>query len=82
MAIQTKWHCSEMSKYHTTTWVDGKPVLGFLYRFKFHVVMGDTEENKKFFASTPSGSLEVSSVRDDDFEVGKDYDVIFTPTVE
>lgn len=73
MNVRAKFHCSSMKKYHTTTWANGKPVLGFLYSYEFHVVMGDTDENQKFFASTPSGTINLSSVRDDLFEVGADY---------
>lgn len=79
MNVRAKFHCYSVRKYHTTTWVGGKPVLGFLYDYEFNVVMGDTEENQKFFASTPSGKINISSVRDDLFEVGKDYYLDFSP---
>jgi hypothetical protein len=50
----------------------------FLYSAEFHPVTGDSPENKEFFAATPSGRIEVSTVRADHFEVGKSYYVDFT----
>jgi hypothetical protein len=42
-------------------------------------VTGDSPENKEFFAATPSGIAEVSTVRQDHFQVGQDYYLDFTP---
>jgi hypothetical protein len=84
MNTRAKFHCYSMKKYHTTTWVDGKPVLGFLYDYQFNVVSGNSsnkdDENNLFFASTPSGQVNLSSVRDDLFEPGKDYYLDFSAT--
>ena len=51
----------------------------FHYSAEFLAVTGKSEENEKFFASTPSGEIKVSTVRDDVFEVGREYYVNFTP---
>lgn len=49
----------------------------FLYNARFNPVTGGSEENKKFFKSTPSGEIKVSSVGDF-FEPGKAYYIDFT----
>lgn len=49
----------------------------FMYGASFSAVSGDTEENKKFFASTPSGSITMDTIREDHFEPGKTYSVTF-----
>lgn len=50
----------------------------FVFAAKFHIVSSGSEENKLFFASTPSGIIEMTTIRSDHFEVGKDYYVDFT----
>jgi hypothetical protein len=44
-----------------------------------YVVTSGSEENKKFFASTPSGELKVGLHNTNAFEVGKEYYVEITP---
>ena len=34
---------------------------------------GESEENKAFWAATPAGKLELTSILHDAFEVGRDY---------
>ncbi len=55
---------------------------------KMHVVTGrhgdekDAEENKRFFASTPSGSVEFGTINADaaaQFDLGAEFYVDFTP---
>ena len=46
-------------------------------------VSGGSEENKAFWAATPGGKIEFNCVNDkaiEQFEVGKEYYVDFTPT--
>lgn len=71
---RAKFTCTEVAK--TTGWGENK----FLYAAKFSAVTGNSsnEENKTFFAATPSGSIQVSTVKEDHFEVGKTYYVDFT----
>jgi len=69
--ILCKFKCEEVAKrigYGDT------PIV---YAAKFHAVMNDNEENLKFFAATPSGNIEVSTIRQDHFQVGKEYYVEF-----
>ena len=45
-------------------------------------VCSGSEENKKFFAATPSGSIRLTcanAAATDQFELGKEYYVDFTP---
>lgn len=45
-------------------------------------VSGSSDENKKFFASTPSGQITMSCTHPEawqQFELGKEYYVDFTP---
>ncbi len=67
--VRCKFKCLEKSEY----------IIGYPnqktkgWSFKFGVVSGGSEENDKFFAATPSGEFRVSSVKEDLFEVGKEY---------
>lgn len=75
MTVRAKFQCNSMKKYTSTVW-DGEgknPAQGFLYEYEFYPVTGKDGENAKFFASTPSGSLKMSAIRDDLFVPGKSY---------
>ncbi len=50
----------------------------FTFETDFTAVTSGSEENKAFFASTPTGTIKVSTVREDHFKVGQDYYVDFT----
>ena len=65
--IRAKFICHSVTKFKSG-WGD-YPIH---YNFKFQAVTGGSEENKSFFASTPSGMIELSSVKEDLFEVGQD----------
>ena len=45
----------------------------YLYEYEFQVVHADSEEHKKYFASTPSGTLKIGAIKDDLFEPGLNY---------
>lgn len=51
---------------------------GCLYSYKFSAVTSGSEENKAFWKWTPSGFIELSSIRNDLFEVGKEYYLDFS----
>lgn len=74
MNTRTKFTCVGITK--RTGWGEHE----FLYDAEFQVVTSDSEENKKFFAATPSGNIKVGTVKADHFEVGKTYYVDFTET--
>lgn len=52
---------------------------GFVYDAQFNVVISGSDENKRFFALTPSGSVTLTTVSEDLFEPGKDYYIDFVP---
>lgn len=81
MSVRAKFNCISTKKYASTVWdKDGKkPQQGFAYSYEFQVVTGTSEENKGFYASTPSGTITIGAVRDDLFQPGKSYYVDFTP---
>jgi len=82
MNIRAKFRCIEIKKSMGGTYDErGRYVPGVLHGYRFSAITGDSDENKRFFASTPSGSIELNSVRDDLFELGKDYYLDFTPYV-
>jgi hypothetical protein len=74
MDVRAKFSCSSVTKFKSG-WGD-YPIH---YNFKFQVVSSGSEENKKFFAATPSGILELSALKEDLFEVGKEYYLDFSP---
>lgn len=82
MNVRAKFVCVEVKKTTGGTYDErGKYVPGVLHGYRFNPVSGNSEENKKFFSSTPSGVVELHSVRDDLFELGKEYYLDFTPYV-
>jgi hypothetical protein len=82
MNVRAKFTCVEVRKVMGGTYDNrGKYVPGVLHSYRFNPVTGDSEENKRFFSSTPSGLVELQAVRDDLFELGKEYYLDFTPFV-
>ena len=80
MATRAKFICNGVTKRASNTWTpEGKPGPdGYVFDSTFYPVTGDSGENKKFFASTPGGQLQLTTVREDHFVPGKTYYVDFT----
>lgn len=76
MAVIAKFTCN--AKTQRKNW-NADPNHPFLYEYEFQPVTGNSEENKAFFASTPSGKLAMSAVGDDLFQPGKEYYLEFRP---
>lgn len=76
---RAKFHCNSMRKYESWIWQGATHTTGWAYEYEFQAVAEDTEENKRFFASTPNGTLKLTAVRDDLFLPGKDYYLDFSP---
>lgn len=71
--VRCKFLCTSSKKFK------GWGGVEFMYAYEMQPVTGTTPENQEFFASTPSGSLSVSAVREDLFEPGQEYYLDFTP---
>lgn len=80
MLTRAKFICSAVTKRVSNTWnPDG--TVGpneFEYDADLYPVTGGSDENKRFFASTPSGSIRIGTVRDELFIPGKAYYVDFS----
>lgn len=79
--IRCKFVCQSItrsmsSKYNEKT---GKYESCPLDTANLYVVTGGSDENKKFFASTPSGELKVGLHNPNAFEVGKEYYIDISP---
>lgn len=68
MATRCKFTC--VSRREFIGWAGDKKIL---FDYEFNVVTGDSLENKKFWEWTPSGKLNVATVKDGTFEVGRSY---------
>jgi len=91
MSARAKFRCIESaSRYSHTVVEDGVERDVFTYRVRLLPVMGKSktsgyacEENKQFFALTPSGQLEMDMVSEEtarNFVPGQAYYIDFTPT--
>jgi hypothetical protein len=78
---RAKFVCISKTETCSNIWANGNSVPGTLVSVKFQVVTGGSDENKSFFASTPSGSIDLSQMKKevaDQFELNKEYYVDFT----
>ena len=78
MTTRAKVTCVGVRKYRG--W--GSQPAPMFWEAEFVPVTGDSTENKSFFASTPSGNIKLSTIREDHFEPGKSYYVDFTEAAE
>lgn len=79
--VRAKFQCMAKAPYEIAIWdEEHKNVVGngTAYRYEFYAVTGDSEENNKFYASTPGGNISLYAVRDDLFVPGKPYYLDFT----
>lgn len=79
MSTRAKFVCTSVRKYSLTIWNGNHTSAGFVYEAEFQAVTSGAEENASFFASTPSGSIKISTIREDVFEPGTAYYVDFSP---
>ena len=81
MKTRAKFTCESVTKRR-----DRSAEGGYVYDAHFGAVSRygseETEENKSYWQWTPAGQITMSTIRDDFFEVGKDYYVDFTPVPE
>ena len=78
--IRAKFICTSVLKTieHVNNLVTGKYEPKPVFRYKFQAVSSGSEENKQFFASTPSGSIELAALREDLFELNQEYYIDFS----
>jgi hypothetical protein len=75
-----KCHAIEQTEGSTYSPEKGKYTNHVMETAKFYPVSGGTtEENAKFFASTPSGEIKLTCVHQGLFRLGGEYYVDFTP---
>lgn len=67
-SVRAKFKCTEIVQ--RSHYEKENPVL---YVAKFVPVMEGSEENKKFYHYSPSGSLELGTIKEMPFEIGKEY---------
>lgn len=77
--VRCKFRCVSRREY--VGWGGTRDNPPMFYEYVFTVVTGGSPENEQFFASTPSGSVNISAVRSDIFVVGQEYYLDFTPTL-
>ena len=81
--IRCKFTCVSVTKRKAWSGASGE----FVFDAEFQAVtkhntavIGEAaDENAAFWAATPSGTLKVATVRQDHFEVGRDYFLDLTP---
>lgn len=66
--VRCKFRCNSVTKR-----LDNYKEPRFLYTYEFSAVYSGSEENERYFAYTPSGTLTVGALKDDLFEPGKEY---------
>lgn len=65
------------AKFKCTSITITKSYDGLVYDYKFSAVTSGSKENETFWKWTPSGSISLSSIRSDLFEIDKEYYVDF-----
>lgn len=75
MRTRCKVQCQSVTK--TTGW-NG---VEFMFSAKFFPVTATNPENSKFFASTPGGEINLTTIREDHFKPGAFYFVDFVEVV-
>ena len=76
MSVRAKFRVDSIKKYPHY-----EKSKGPIYEVEMRPVYGDTEENKKFYSSTPSGEIKISGVSAEvaaNWELGEEYYVDFT----
>ncbi len=80
--VRAKFRLDSITRQKSTRYVDGKSEPCEVQTLRLYPVSGSSDENKKFFASTPSGQIELGTVNAEavaQFQLGGEYYVDFTP---
>jgi hypothetical protein len=79
MSVVAKFKLNSYETFVQIKYPNGNPEE--VRNMKLSVVTSGSEENKKFFASTPSGNIQLSTVSPEvweEFELNEEYYVTFT----
>ena len=75
--IRAKFKCVSEKKFEG--WGQSGEAKPFFYDYEFQPVSSGSEENKRFFAATPAGKLNLSTLKSGMFDVGREYYLDFIP---
>ena len=81
MPVRAKFRVQSIKREQASLWDGTKSIPRETRTIELFPVSSGTEENKAFFASTPSGRIELGVVNLDaakEFELNKEYYVDFT----
>ena len=82
MAVQAKFRVLNITRQLQSVWKNGEGRMAEVQTIKLLPVTGDSPENEEFFASTPSGTIElgvVNAAAAAAFGLGAEFYVTFTP---
>lgn len=82
--VRAKFRVSAIERRIGTVWIDGKAQSGEVQTITLNPVTGGSDENKSFFASTPSGEIKLGTVNVEAaqvFQLEHEYYIDFTPAV-
>ncbi len=79
--VRAKFTVHSITRTLGTVWKDGKSESQEVQTIELYPVTGGSDENKQFFANTPSGAIKLGTVNVEaanQFELNKSYYVDFT----
>ena len=82
MNVRAKFRVQSVTRTLSSKWENGKSVPVEVQTIKLFPVTGGSEENARFFESTPTGEINLATVNAEAakaFELNKEYYVDFTP---
>jgi len=79
-SVRAKFKCVAEKKYEG--WGRAVEPRPFFYDYEFQAATSGSDENKAFFAATPTGNIHLSTLIGGTFEVGKEYYIDFTQAAE
>jgi hypothetical protein len=80
--VRAKFRVNSITRQQFSVWKDGKTIPQEVQTIALVPVCDGSEENKKFFASTPTGKIELGTINLESaqqIELNKDYYIDFTP---
>lgn len=73
--IRAKFKCVAEKKYEG--WGQSGGPRPFFHDYEFQAVTSGSDENKAFFAATPTGNIHLSTLKAGMFSVGQEYYIDF-----